>query len=404
MSRARVVCTVAFSSLITLTLSSPGLMAGGFEVSEQSPVAAGTGGAGTARVDDASLAWYNPAALADDGGWRMGLGILAAFPTISASAVDDTWQRDTEGGPSTPPHLFASYGANGITWGVAALVPFGGGVAWPEDWEGRHEIISSKIEVFRAAPFVALRDGKFSMAGGFHLDRGRLRIHRSLDFVDTEGEVQLDMAGTGFGFDLAFFYAATESLRWGLTYKSRSTIDFSGVAKFDSPDAFAAKTADQGAKTSMTLPDRFALGANWQRGKIQVLCDVIFTLWQTNKTLAIDFENEETPDAMQANEWESTFSLRGGLEFRPKAKWTLRGGAFLDQSPAQDNYLAPSSPDSTRLGATLGMSRQIRAHTHVDFFYEYMSLLERTSANDNALAARYQGRVHMMGLGVRLQN
>ena len=292
---------------------------------------------------------------------------------------------------------------NKFAFGVAALVPFGGGVTWPSDWEGRHEIISSRIEIFRVSPFVAYRNGRFSIAGGIHIDRGRLRIHRSLDFVDTEGEVRLDMAGTGLGLNLAFFYTINEALQFGISYKSRSSIEFDGVANFESPDAFQQKTADQNASTAMTLPDRITLGIQWKRGKFTALCDLEYTLWQTNDVLLIDFENEETPDAMQVNAWESSVSLRGGLEFRPKSQWTIRSGVFVDQSPAQDSLLTPSSPDSTRLGATLGLSRQIYSHAFVDFFYEYMSLLERESENTNALAASYEGRVHMLGLGVRVQ-
>ena len=41
--------------------------AGGFELAEQAASASGAGSASTARDDDASAAWFNPAALADDG-------------------------------------------------------------------------------------------------------------------------------------------------------------------------------------------------------------------------------------------------------------------------------------------------------------------------------------------------
>src|SRR5690606_33403542 len=58
--------------------------AGGFAVAEQSAVAGGTAGASTARSDDAGAAWYNPAALTDGGGLRLGAGFLAAMPSLHA--------------------------------------------------------------------------------------------------------------------------------------------------------------------------------------------------------------------------------------------------------------------------------------------------------------------------------
>jgi hypothetical protein len=51
--------------------------AGGYAIGEQSVVAAGSGGASTAR-DDAGAAWYDPAALIDGDGWRFGINVVAA--------------------------------------------------------------------------------------------------------------------------------------------------------------------------------------------------------------------------------------------------------------------------------------------------------------------------------------
>jgi long-chain fatty acid transport protein len=370
-------------------------------VAEQSTVAGGTAGAGTARANDPSAAWYNPAALADNGGLRLGLGLMAAMPDLQAEAMDGTWSTSAESAIKTPPHLYLSHAAGRLAIGVAAGVPFGAGVSWPSEWAGRHEILSSKLQVFRATPFAAWSFGKIRIGGGIHFDFATLEIKRGLDFVDTEGTVDLAMNARGIGVDLSAFYTATEELELGLTYKSRTKLAFSGDADFTAPDAFDLKTADQQAKTTMTLPDRIVLGSRWSRGQWSVLGDLELTMWSVNDATVIEFENDETPDAVQNNGWKSTVSVRAGTEFALRPTWTLRGGAFYDPSPAQAQTLAPSSPDSTRVGATVGVSHDVGRGVSVDAFYEYMQILSRESDNMNSLDARYGGRAQMLGLGVR---
>jgi long-chain fatty acid transport protein len=377
--------------------------AGGFAVAEQSATAGGTGSAGTARSDDASAAWYNPASLADAGGWRIGFGILAARPNLTAEAMDGSWQTENESTWATPPHINVSFAQGDFAAGVYAGVPFGSGVTWPTDWPGRFEVVRTKLEVFRAAPFVAWRFGKLRVSGGLHIDAARMRVGRQLDFIDVEGDVFIDMSGSGYGVDASVFYQAHPTVDVGLTFKSRTTFDLSGGADFEAPDAFSMKTADQHAKTEITTPDRIALGARWQHDQWAVLGDLEMTRWSLYEKVVIDFENEATPDATQTNNWQTTVTLRTGAEWRFLPGWTGRSGFYYDPSPAQDDTLAPSSPDSLRAGFTLGASRTLGADWTIDAFAEHMRLLGRESANDNALDARYRGSANLFGLGVRYQ-
>jgi len=258
--------------------------------------------------------------------------------------------------------------------------------------------------VFRASPFAAWRFGKWRVSGGLHVDAARLRVGRQLDFIDTEGDVLVDMDGTGVGLDAAAFYQATDDVDVGLTYKSRTGIDLAGAADFEAtPDAFSMKTVDQNATAHVTIPDRIALGAAWRTGEWTVLGDLEIATWSVYDELVIDFENDATPDAKQTNNWTTTVGLRAGTEWRFARGWVGRGGAFYDPSPAQDDTLAPSSPDSSRVGVTLGATRAIGTDWYVDAFAEHLQLLGRQSQNENSLAAEYSGHARMLGFGVRYQ-
>ena len=391
--------------LLVLAAPSPAA-AGGFAVAEQSASAGGAGGTGAARSDDPSAAWYNPAALVDGAGVRIGAGLTAAMASLHAEAMDDSWSESTEGGASPLPSLQASWAGGDWAAGLSLGIPFGADVAWPEDWAGRHEIIASRILVVRAAPFVGWRRGAWRVAGGLHVDTGEMRLRRSLDFIDTEGDVQLSLRGAGLGLHLAGFVRAAERadghLDLGLTYKSRTSIELTGEADFTTPDAFSLKAADQDASSSLTLPDRLTAGAAWQRGAWTFLADLELTAWQVRDQVVIDFSREETPDVTQQADWNATVSVRGGVEWRG-GPWVARGGLYRDPSPSPAATLSPSSPDSSRLGGSLGVGCMLGTSWALDAFYGFLRLDERASENPDSMAARYGGHAHLVGAGLRYQ-
>jgi len=376
--------------------------AGGFEVAEQSASAGGAGGTGAARSDDPSAAWYNPAALVDGAGVRIGAGLTAAMASLHAEAMDGAWSESTEGGPAPLPALQASWAGGDWAAGVSVGIPFGADVEWPEDWPGRHEIIASRILVVRAAPFVGWKSGRWRVAGGIHVDTGEMRVRRSLDFIDTEGDVQLALRGAGVGVDLAGFVRASEHLDFGLTYKSRTHMNLEGEADFTTPDAFSIKAADQDASSSLTLPDRIAAGVAWRRGSWTLLADLELAAWQVRDQVVIDFARDETPDVSQQTDWGATVTVRGGAEWRG-GPWVARAGLYRDPTPSPAATLSPTSPDSTRLGGSFGLGRVLGPSWAVDAFYGYMHLEDRASENPDSMAARYGGHAHLVGAGLRYQ-
>jgi long-chain fatty acid transport protein len=388
-------------TLIAILAASPAY-AGGLGVGEQNAVSSGTGGAGAARTDDPGAAWYAPAALADGGGLRVGLSLALARPALEAQSMSgsDAWTAENERAWSTPPHLDASYAQGRWAAGVSVGVPFGGGVKWPTAWAGASEIISSELMVVRTAPFAAYRFGKLRVSAGFHIDAARLQLHRGLDFIDADGDVRLDLDGRGYGVDAAAYYQAAPELGVALAFRSRSAIDLGGNANFTAPDAFADKTPDQTASTSMTMPDTLVLGAHWQRGAIAAVADLEYANWSVNDKTEIAFANASTPTALQQNDWHDTVSVRAGAEYT-ESGFTTRAGAYIDPSPVPADRLSPTSPDATRVGATLGASYQVSRAWSADIFAEHMWLLRRETTSTETMPASYGGTAIVLGAGVR---
>lgn len=375
-------------------------LAGGFEVNQQTAVSAGTGNAGVARDDDPGAAWHDPAALADGKGLRADLSLIFARPSLEAKGLDGSWSESNEASWATPPHLDISYARGPWAAGLSLGVPFGSGVAWPDDWQGQYEIVKTDLQVFRAAPFFAWSFGKLRASAGVHVDFARLQINRDLDFIDMEGDVAIDMDGRGFGVDAAVYYAANEQLSLGLAYRSRTSISLDGGADFTAPDAFSTKTPDQDASSKIVLPDQLVLGARYKLGSYTALADVAYTTWSTHEATKIDFTNVDTPDVMQPNNWQNAYSLRTGGEWT-SGRLVLRHGLYFDQSPAPTSKLAPSSPDGSRIGLTGGASWRFDRAWSADAFVESMWILRRDTNNEDSLQASYGGRAFLAGLGLR---
>lgn len=382
---------------LVLLLVASNAHAGGLAVGDQNAVSAATGGAGTARANDPGAAWHDPAALADDGGWRVGLSLALAHPSLEARGAD--WSTSTTGGWSTPPHLDASFAHDRWAAGLAVGVPFGGDITWPTIWEGSSQAIATNLMVIRIAPFVAWSFGDFRVSAGMHVDAGRLQLERGLDFIDTQGDVRLDLTGQGIGADASAYYQARPDLGFGLSYRGRTHLTFTGPANFTTPDAFSDKTPDQDASTKMTLPDVVTLGAHYTRDAWSFVGDVEYTRWSTHESTIVAFAMPQTPTQTQIDEWHDTVAFRGGAEWT-HALLTLRGGAYWDPSPVPAEHLVPTSPDASRIGLTVGASYKLGALS-ADVFGEQMWLVRRDTTSTDTMPASYGGTALIVGAGLR---
>lgn len=386
-------------------------LAGGFEVPDQSPSAAATGGASAARTDDPSAAWYDPAALCDGRGLRASFAITFAIPTITATSLDDPALGapvSTATSVTTPLALNVSWASpdDPYAFGLYAGIPFGSGVAWPNDWWGRFDALSSSIRIFRVAPFFAYRFRElrnFSFAVGPHVDAGSFELSRALDFVDTQGALRVLFTGASAGGHAALYVEPIEELALAFTYKSRTVMPMSGSADFsDVPDAFSGRAQDQPARTELVLPDRFVLGGALRLDAFRAYLDLGLSLWSVRDAVRIDFQNDATPDVVQPAQWRETLDLHAGAEYAIVPEVTARAGLRYEMAAAPASTLAPSSPDLDRFGLAFGAAVDPIPELGFDVAYAYTALLGGASTSQDAVPASYGGDVHLISLAVRV--
>lgn len=395
---------------VACVASSRDARAVGTDVSDQSAVASGTGGASTARSGDPGAAYFNPAALVDGKGLRVGQGTTFALASIHATSSPGSpgtaFSVDAKKSLQLVPYLAASWSDANVTVGLSVHVPFGASVSWPAGSALRFEAVESSVKVLRIAPFAGVRAGPFAFAAGPQIDIAEVDATRATNMILAEGHVHLLLHGVGIGGQAAVFVQPTEQLAFGLSYKSRALVRLSGDAAFDLPAAFSTQYPDQGVTARLKLPDRIAFGVAYALPRARVLADVTYTLWSFNDELSFHFAQPQTPASTQKNGWRDTLALRLGAEYDVTKIATVRAGAFVDglnHAAAPTENLSPSAPDLTRVGGSVGAGFQVTRGMAFDVFYSFFTLLERASTSADSILATYSGNAHVFGIGSRFR-
>src|SRR5262249_55397204 len=133
---------LAFALVLLPTLAH----AGGFYLNEHGAAATGMVGAFTAKADDPSTIYFNPAGLANQHGLQLYLGTTLYVAHATASSMPMGGSQDMNELFQPLPTLYASYGlSHDLAVGVGAFTIWGLSVEWPTAWQGR--FVSTKAQL-----------------------------------------------------------------------------------------------------------------------------------------------------------------------------------------------------------------------------------------------------------------
>jgi long-chain fatty acid transport protein len=80
---------------------------------------------------------------------------------------------------------------------------------------------------------------------------------------------------------------------------------------------------------------------------------------------------------------------------------TIRLGAFYDQTPVQDGYVAPELPDNDKIGLTCGASFKFTDRLSMDMSILYENVPARTQTNkETGLSGTFKTTVFAPGIGI----
>jgi len=388
---------LAIGLLMGSVVLQPRLQADDFAFHEASARAAALGGAFTARAEDVSSLFYNPAAIAFLGGIRFKANLTMGQRSLSAA-----WPT---GGPlyrSSPRDI---QGALAFSWqpfkriSVAAgfFSPFNFDTDWPEGWSGRTVSLSARVRTayFRSVLAVEPIRGLALSAGLDIVSSSLLWRHDllfSLEAEDPSLGVMLEsrhfLNGRGTGIVLGALWKIAPGLQIGARYQSRVAVDYAGENMFYIDPNYVYDLSLEPYQDSQVAEDVFSLVyvpqqvAGRQSFPREIACGLALTpLPRFSLTFDVQWDRwsefgdwvfrsvTENGDLGQASAilqqssggtspdyrvqgvslvLKDRTKIKAGLEFRPSRYLALRAGFARHQSVTEAADRSPLYPDLDR--------------------------------------------------------
>ena len=356
--------------------------AGGYRVSLQGQRSLAMGHTGVAVVNNAELAFFNPAGLVYlENKINVAAGASAVFSNVKYQNSEFGISSETDSAVGTPFYVYGSYRVNDwLTLGLAAYTPYGSSVEWPTDWAGSHLVNNIDLQAIyiQALASVKISD-KLSVGGGPIYVNGSVNFNRNLNHTLTDlngnrSNVTVDASGvSAFGWSASAMYNATEDLRFGINYRSEIMVEAEGGdATFQNvPNSPLTPFQDTQFDAALPMPAELSVGLSYELlDKWLFAFDYNMTYWDVYESLDIDFANA-TPDSNNPRNYKNSSTYRFGLQYLANETVTLRVGYYFDESPVQSGYFAPETPRNDAHGFTGGLSLHVSNRFSIDAAFLY---------------------------------
>jgi long-chain fatty acid transport protein len=387
--------------------------------------------------DDGSAVLFNPAALALQPS-VVGLG-WTGIRTGGDFTYDFIGARvSRETSTTSVPFGFASYRVTPtLAAAIGVFAPYGLGVDWPEEFEGRFVSYRTNLRNIYIQPTVAYAATPWlSLGAGLDVIRGSIEIQQRLDLAEvalpaapfpgaTFGSIGIPvgtdfadatLSGTGNAvtFHVGALVTLAEELSLGVRYLHSAEVPLAGDARFtriptgivlppgnpisqpgnalglpagapvpldailQGQFAPGAALSDQPIRTRIPLPAQLVVGLAYHPiPNLRLLGDYQWMGWSLWDETAIRFENPATADQLLVLDYQDTHTWRVGAEFGMGELLDLRAG-FIYNTPAQRDFaVSPLLPEAERNYYSLGAGYRITDALSLDFAYQHVDQADR---------------------------
>lgn len=400
-------------------------VASGYNLKEQSASAQANAFAGaTAGAEDISYSYFNVAGLTRHKGTHFYGGGAWVAPYSKLRKATSGGVASLNGGtttssnkdnivrPAFAPSFYFSHQLNDRWFAGASLnVPFGMVTKYDDDWAGRFHGTLSKLTVVNFNPMVAYKvKDDMSIGAGLQMQYIKARLRNSVYGGQVGGHHITDKAtveGDDFslGYQLGALYEYSDTLRFGIGYRSKVEHKLGGDIEFDGPMSALA----QSVSAELTMPAILTLGAYHDiNDKWAVMAEITRNYWSAFDELVI--EGKRTGLRSTTDEkWSDTTAYSIGASYKYNDKLKFRFGVALDQKAVGNDYRTPRIPDSDRIWYAGGIQYKYNDKITYNLAYTYIDAktakvyLDGSHSGDAArgpLFAEYRNSVHIIGFGI----
>lgn len=443
-------------SLSTLLISSQ-VYAGAFSLyTEGSASAVGNFAAGIAAEGrDASVGWYNPAALVLIKRPEILAGVVGVNPSVTLSGQAYFYQQSQ--GVAFPPYVQSFSNLSGareaivpnihmalpigdrVTYGLSVVAPMGMSTNWPEDSALRYAGTLSSLRMVDISPEMGgLINDNFSVGWGLDIELADVHFNNILGAPAVfqyigQNPSALDSKlsnygrSSGLGFHAGFLAMSHDhKSRFGFNYQYGVTHEFSDSSRLE------GRLADP--NNIYQNPDAVFLGNNLKSNpikfpdimtfslyqtvsdKVSIMGSFVYTLWSSFKSIelfnvaALDIMNDSLffTNASSVQNYHNTLRFAVGLNYELKENWQLRLGGGYDQTPTNNIDRDSRLPDVDKYAMAIGLQWKYNDHLSIDAGYSYLFpagdvLIHKTQIldADNYLQVNATGKAHAQLLAIQ---
>ncbi len=412
----KIILTTTFLSFMASAVYS-----GGFELTEYSATGMGRGfSGGGVSSDDYSNVILNPAGMVLKGSG------LQAVHSIVHLHTDVKGQVSAGGSPISSGESHMSYTAHlpsfvgqyqpefnqDLRFGLAVFAPFGLETPYKEDWFAKNEATKSRFEAIDIAPSMAYQiNDKWSVGASAIVQYVKARLASNLSQVHAQADYNVLKGDTiNYGYTLGIMYRPQKETRIGLSYRSyiNNNIDAESHTRLKS--AFGGITLIKDVYAKIQTPERITLGiAHDLTDKLTLSSTIRYTHWSRFSDLNI-YEENGTPVSFTKENWENSWYLSLGADYKIDANWIVRAGVAWDQSPIQgEKYRTARIPDNDRIWTSVGFSYingpwqfdVAGAYGFIEDFNSNNQAYSTTGSPTTLYQAKYDANIVMASFGVQ---
>lgn len=387
-------------------------MAGGFQVNLQGTKQTGMGHLGAGFYLGASSTYFNPAMMGmDEGKVSIEAGVSFIRANVGYQNTETGAIERTDNPTGTPFYLYGTYKiSDKVSAGLAVFTPFGSSVDWGEDFSGRELIQDISLTAINIQPTVSyMINEKLRVGGGLNVVLGSVDLSRDLGgSVGNGNTVNLEGSTTALGYNAGVHFMASEKLSFGLTYKSKVEVELTdGDATFDvNPVVASTGVRDTKFDATLPLPSMTTFGIAYKANeKLLISAEVNYIGWDAYESLDFDFKDNSATlqDSENPRNYENSMIYRIGAQYTCGEVFQFRLGAYYDESPVQDDFFSPETPNSDNIGLTAGLTGQVSERFSFDVSFLYIIGQERTSsyttADGTTFGGNYSSKTVVPGVG-----
>jgi len=348
-----------------------GAVAGGFGIATQS--GSGLGNAysgGAAAVDDASVAWFNPAGmtfLPRGKQVSVGLSVLKTSHEYSDSGSTGAFSFPGSGNGGNggvwayvPNAYFTMDVSPKWSFGLALNAPFGLSTDYDAGWRGQLTALKSDVKSLNINPSVAYKvSDTVSIGAGVSVQKleAELTSCTTAPAPACGNVAKIEGDDVGYGFNLGLMVQATPSTRFGASYRSSIKFELEGDASFS-----AAPPANSNIKADLRVPDSASFSLFHQAGpKWELMGDITWTKWSTLQNLTVIRTSASAGGPVGSTvsalpfQWDDSWRFGIGANYTMSAQTKLRMGVAYDQTPTKDLTRTPRLPGEDRTWVAFGV-------------------------------------------------